>query len=167
MLAKHEASCEKSTPEERAKKKAQRASYQRFYAAAHANGNSRERYRESMRVPSNRKGGSFSKTACRYCHDEISENALARHEKVCQKATPKERAKRLQFRTWRRNTPTRQPNYVIPAPKQPRGPYTKHNVFANGNGRRLSATISIDFKSFREVLLQLAPMLSIDKVEVL
>jgi hypothetical protein len=43
-------------------------------------------------------------------------------------------------------------------------PYKHRSILLNG--RRLSATISIDFKTFRQLILELAPHLSIDKVEV-
>jgi hypothetical protein len=45
--------------------------------------------------------------------------------------------------------------------------HRQHNVFANGNGRRLSVMLSVDFQTFRTLIMELAPSLSIDKVELL
>ena len=109
-------------------------------------------------------------TACRYCADQIDVAYLARHEARCKTMTPEERAtdkkNRLKAREAYRASVRIPLKKTVPAIKHRRVGRPHNSLFTNGHGRRLSATISIDFKSFREVLLQLAPMLSIDKVEV-
>lgn len=115
--------------------------------------------------------GIHKTASCRYCADQVDVEWLARHEAKCKTATPAERADNKKHRTQARERYRASMRVPVEAPKRrKRGPYRKRelpSVWTNGNGRRLSATISIDFKSFREMLLQLAPMLSIDKVEVL
>lgn len=113
-------------------------------------------------------------TACRYCADQIDVQYLVRHEANCKTATPEEREESKRTRSAAREAYRKSVRLPVGNPK-PRTirrnrqlpSHHSQSVWANGNGRRLSATISIDFKSFRELLLQLAPQISIDKVEVL
>jgi hypothetical protein len=184
-LARHEEKCKSLTSEERQTAKLTRERARNAYRTKHkisaATNGTRERYRASMAVPSNGKSKSdhrHATTACRYCHQPIDIGWLDRHEAACQKRTPEERAaenkkragQREYYRSWYRAQ--RAAKRGVPAvAKNGNGRVARrhqgHSLFTNGSGKRLSATISIDFKSFREVLLQLAPMLSIDKVEVL
>lgn len=118
--------------------------------------------------------------SCRYCADEVDAGVLPRHEAKCQTLTPDERELEQKKRKLARDAYREKHNLrsrgryrasmAVPtvAKKRVGRPPGSHNsVWANGKGKRLSATISIDFKSFRQMLLQLAPLLSIDKVEVL
>lgn len=162
-LVRHEVKCKTHTPEEREESKRTRSA-------------AREAYRASVRIPV----GTTKKAArsgevirrgtatCRYCHDEIGMGQMSKHEPVCQKRTPAHRAEakaqRVRQREYNRSN---YQNSLEVVAKRGVGRPSHHSVWGNGNGKRLSATISIDFKSFREMLLQLAPMLSIDKVEVL
>lgn len=118
--------------------------------------------------------------SCRYCADEVDASYLPRHEAKCKTQTVEEReAERLKRKDAREayrkkhNVTTREKYRasmaVAIAKKRPVGrpPGSHTRFFTNGHGKRLSATISIDFKTFRTLILQLAPSLSIDKVEVL
>jgi hypothetical protein len=172
-LERHENKCKTKTPEQRDEDKAHRLEARERYRRNHGLSapNSRERYRASMGVPIQReRSNGMRKTSspCRYCHADIGTGQLSKHEAACRKKTPAERTEatelRARQRQWSRQHYQRG---VAVVPKRGVGRPSHRSLFTNGNGRRLSATISIDFKSFREVLLQLAPMLSIDKVEVL
>lgn len=153
-LDRHEAKCKTRTDEERTESRRHRSE-------------ARERYRASMRVPAAPKKNDIRRATdtCRYCHDKIGAGQMDKHTVVCAKRTPAERAEAAESRVRQREysrTHWLQQKQLQVAKKS----HHAQSVWVNGNGRRLSATISIDFKSFREMLLQLAPMLSIDKVEV-
>ena len=115
---------------------------------------------------------------CRYCADEVDVSYLERHEAKCKTLSveerERERLKRKSARdAYRKNHNLNREKYrasmAVPTVKKRVGrpPGSHNSVWANGHGKRLSATISIDFKTFRTLILQLAPSLSIDKVEVL
>jgi len=114
------------------------------------------------------KGYHHERKECRHCHEQIAVGAHSRHEKQCSKLSPEERAKQTQARLWAAQRADRRPvNGAVVAAKK-RGPYRRRlGILENGKGRRLYATISVDFKTLRTLILELAPSISIDKVEVL
>jgi hypothetical protein len=115
-------------------------------------------------------GDFYAKKQCRHCHEPISENAINRHEKNCVKLSPEQREKQKRARAYAQHRPAPNGTVVSAKMERARGAVTKRHprgLFADGKGRRLYATISIDFKTLRTLILDLAPSISIDKVEVL
>jgi hypothetical protein len=117
------------------------------------------------------KGYAHEKKECRHCHEQIAIGALARHEKDCAKASPEQRQKQKRAREYAAQRADRQhTNRALVASKKSvanKRAYHRNGLFNGRNGRRLYATISVDFKTLRTLILDLAPSLSIDKVEIL
>jgi len=120
----------------------------------------------------------YERKECRHCHQVLSVHALDRHEKVCAKSTPEERAARSQARMWaaqradRVHPQARKPSnaLVVQSRKvgRPRGSGTKrhHRLFTNGKGRRLYATISVDLSTALALIREAFPHIQIDRVGV-
>jgi len=106
---------------------------------------------------------------CKICGDLIGTGRLADHQRLCSKRSPEERDSARKARNYARRK-VRGTSVAVSNSKVaqvPRRHTRHHSLLLNGSGRRLSATISLDFKILRRLILELAPHLSIDKVEVL
>lgn len=118
-----------------------------------------------------------STTVCKLCGDQIDAGWLERHQARCEKRTPEARIAARESRiagreSYRRAMRAKRglPQSDASIERPPTIGKPKLNVlFPNGNskgGKCLSLTISIDFDTLRELLIQLAPSLNIDKVEI-
>jgi hypothetical protein len=111
------------------------------------------------------------KKACRFCGDLIGGGRLEHHEKVCANASPEKRKQRKEAREAAAKLYARQRHLSIGPVNVMNGkkPTPHPQVFMNGNGtgKRLQATISVDLETLRQLLLELAPSFSLDKVTVI
>lgn len=167
-LERHEAKCKNKTDAQREQNKRTRLHGRTAY---HQQGRRNPKVASDLRR---------SSTTCRYCHQEIGRGQMPMHEASCRRKSPAERTEATKLRIkqrgygrthWNRRQQA-QYGAGVPALKNGarpvgRPPGQHYSFWANGNGKRLSATISIDFKHFRALILELAPSLSIDKVEVI
>lgn len=95
---------------------------------------------------------------CTYCGDGISVIRVKAHEKMCAKWTDEQRAERTRLRAYNRNGGHR------PVTRSRNN--SNQAGYQNQNGKRIRLVISLDFDSFREVVMQLAPSFNLDKIEV-
>ena len=102
------------------------------------------------------KGYSHERTKCKFCAQDISQNAIERHEKLCAKQTDEERA----LRTKARGYAVAKRERDRPVAKRP---YQRH---LNGTGRRLRITVSVDYAAFLQVAGLLRPHVVVDGWEV-
>lgn len=119
----------------------------------------------------------YARQNCRYCNEPISENAIVRHEIACATATPQLRETRrkarveayprnkdVQQRRVKRNERDRETRRKL---RELQNEHTLNGgVAPHQNETRLALTISCDFATLRKVMAQLAPFISLDKVEV-
>lgn len=107
------------------------------------------------------KGFQHERTKCKFCAQDISSNAISRHEKVCAKSTDEEREQRNMRRDYAESKRERHTKAIAKRPYHRRDTLAQL-VSLNGNGKRLAITLSLPVRT----LMQLLPSINLDKVEV-
>jgi hypothetical protein len=148
-LHKHEAACATQTPEQRHKTAQARETYRRNYSIAANGGQTAQKYVERIQAQNAARNAEHE--------DEVSQATLDR-------MAPRDRRKAQNRSSYLRRKNRKRTEAARQAKALQREMQSASILL---NGKRVQITLSLDWETVRKLLIELAPDVNIDKVELI